>query len=216
MLNRDDGREHVAGASTAARRARRAARARRPLRRQLTIPPFPPPSPSARAPRRQAGRFSQVVVLNANPAGGFYIKADICRWSVGANKEAHNDPTALGKNFVQQYYSLYPTSRPSLAAFYHESKAQLTFEKAQFVGRAAIAEKLPSLPPGSREIDSLDSTACLDAPVGGVGPAVVALVTGRILLEDQTNPLAYMQVFLLAVEGGAPSCVNEIFSFNYS
>jgi hypothetical protein len=144
------------------------------------------------------------------------VKADICRWSVGATKEAHNDPTALGKNFVQQYSSLYSSSRASLAAVYHETKSQMAFEGSTFVGRAAIAEKLPTLPPGTREIDSFDSTTCLDAPVNGVGPAVLALVTGRIMLEGQSNPLHYMQIFLLAVEGGAPSCVNEVFSFNYA
>jgi hypothetical protein len=139
---------------------------------------------------------------------------------VGPPNEAHYDQTGMGKGFVTQYLQMYSSNRALLASVYHDSKSQLTFEgQAPLVGRAAIVAKLPELPPGTREHDTCDSIQVLAAAAPGAapaGPAVVALVTGRILLEGQTNPLAYMQAFFLAVEGGQPFCANEIFYFNYA
>lgn len=170
------------------------------------------PAKNTPRPSPQAGRFAQIFVLNANPAGGFYIKVDICRWSPGAAKEAHHDPHALGKNFVGQYYSMFNSNRAALAGVYSETKSQVMVEgKAPAVGRAAIVELLGTLPGDARAIDSLDTCLCVDAT-----PSVVALVTGKIKLEGQENALQFMQCFLLTVEAGAPYCANEIFSLNYA
>jgi hypothetical protein len=49
----------------------------------LSLPLFPPPPPTL-----QPGRFSQVLVLQQSPSGGFYLRADIQRFGVGAL--AHN------------------------------------------------------------------------------------------------------------------------------
>jgi hypothetical protein len=47
----------------------------------LSLPLFPPLP-------LQPGRFSQVLVLQQSPSGGFYLRADIQRFGVGAL--AHN------------------------------------------------------------------------------------------------------------------------------
>lgn len=123
----------------------------------------------------------------------------------------------MAQGFLTQYYTLYASNRAALANVYHAAKSQLSFEGQGFVGAAAIVGKMPTLPNGRHEMATLDAVTCLDAGVaGGVGPAVVALVTGKITLEGEANPLPFGQAFLLAVEGAAPFCANDIFAFNYS
>lgn len=163
------------------------------------------------------GRFSQVFVLNSLPSGGMYVKVDICRFGPGAApQQVGADSTGMGAGFAQQYYTLYTSNRVGLAGVYNATKSQLTFEgQGPLVGQAAIAAKLPTLPAGRHEMATLDAVTASDAPVNGVGPAVVVLVTGKITLDGEANPLGFCQAFLLAVEGGAPFCANEIMNFNY-
>ena len=147
-----------------------------------------------------------------------YVKADLCRWSPGATKTCvAADPTGLGAGFVQSYFEKFTAARESLGGVYND-KSQLHFEGQAFVGQAAIVAKLPTLPVGAREYDSLDTVAVMDAPtaLGQAGPASLALVTGKVRIEGEANALAFVQVFLLVVENGAPYCASDIFSFNYA
>ena len=115
-------------------------------------------------------------------------------------------------------FSRFAAARESLGGVYHAAKSQMSFEGKAFVGQAAIAAQLPLLPAGAREYDSLDAAQVLDAPAppGTVGPATLALVTGRVRLDGEANVLAFVQVFLVAVEGGAPFVASDVFNFNYA
>jgi hypothetical protein len=183
------------------------------------IPSFPPPRLLAAPPSAaQAGRFAQTFLLNALPSGGMFVKVDICRWSPGAAKTCvAADPTGLGAGFVQSYYEKFAAARESLGGVYND-KSQLSFEGQACVGQAAIAAKLPALPQGAREYDSLDAVQALDAPAapGAPGPAALALVTGKVRIAGEANALMFVQVFLLVVENGAPYCASDIFNFNYA
>lgn len=134
-----------------------------------------------------------------------------------APQQVAGDTTGMASGFLQQYYTLYASNRAGLASVYHATKSQMSYEAVGAVGAATIANKLATLPSGRHEMHTLDAVTCLDAgaPVNGVGPAVVALVTGRITIEDQTNPLNFGQAFLLAVEGATPFCANDVFAFNF-
>uniref|UniRef100_A0A3B3RBV6 Nuclear transport factor 2 n=1 Tax=Paramormyrops kingsleyae TaxID=1676925 RepID=A0A3B3RBV6_9TELE len=51
----------------------------------------------------------------------------------------------IGSSFVQHYYQLFDTDRTQLGAIYIDASC-LTWEGQQFQGKAAIVEKLSSLP----------------------------------------------------------------------
>uniref|UniRef100_J3MUQ6 NTF2 domain-containing protein n=1 Tax=Oryza brachyantha TaxID=4533 RepID=J3MUQ6_ORYBR len=55
------------------------------------------------------------------------------------------DADAVAKAFVEHYYRTFDTNRPALVSLYQDG-SMLTFEGQQFLGPAAIAGKLSSLP----------------------------------------------------------------------
>jgi hypothetical protein len=66
-----------------------------------------------------------------------------------------------------------------------------------------------AMPAGRQSLDTLDVQ-----PVSA--DSLLVLVTGRIILEGQENPLQFGQAFLLtAAAGGTPSVASEFFRFNY-
>ena len=124
----------------------------------------------------------------------------------------------MGMGFTQQYYTLYHQNRAALSGVYHPTKSQYTFEgKKALVGQAEIAANLPSLPNGTHAMSTIDAITAVEAaaPVNGLGPAVLTLITGKITLENEANFLPFAHAFFLAVEGGAPFCANDAFLFNY-
>jgi hypothetical protein len=153
-----------------------------------------------------------------------YVKWDACRF--GAGKAAFNDqdPTGMGKGFVQQYYKVYQENRAGLSGLYRDTSV-LIVEGRRYEGRAQITEKLTltadktddkdklvdrAMPKGKHSMDTFDSLQL--AP-----NCVVVLVTGRMLLDGEANPIAFTQAFQLMVEPGQPPYVsNDIFAFNYS
>ena len=54
------------------------------------------------------------------------------------------------------------------------------------------------------------------APVNGISAALLVLVTGRIMLDGEANPLNFLQCFLVATEAGANYIANELFSLIYA
>lgn len=147
-----------------------------------------------------------------------FIKTDICRFGVGATaQQLSMDPSGMGAGFVNQYYSQYHSNKASLVGVFGP-KSQLSFEGGLFQGFDAISQKLPNLPSGKHDIQSLDTCTVLEAPTapGAPGPAVVALVTGNFLLEGEKNPLMFCEAFVLVVEGPNTYCANSLFRFNYA
>ena len=133
------------------------------------------------------------------------------------------DAGGMGPAFLAQFYPAISANRPALAGLYHPAKSQFTLDTgAPLVGRDAIMAKIlggapgadgaaaPGIPKCQYSVITADSAGVLDAPLNGVASAVLVLVTGHVLLEGESNPLAFGQVFLLAVEGGATYVANDV------
>ncbi|KAK3994603.1 nuclear transport factor 2 [Cladorrhinum sp. PSN332] len=112
----------------------------------------------------------------------------------------------VAKQFVQHYYTTFDADRKQLAPLYRDN-SMLTFQSAQSLGGAAIAEKLAGLPfqQVKHQIAALDAQP---TPTGGI----VILVTGHLLVDEEQNPLSYSQFFHLAQDSSQSWFVqNDIF-----
>ena len=76
----------------------------------------------------------------------------------------------------------------------------LTFENSQTQGVTAIVQKLADLPfqRVAHKVTTLDAQP--SSPSGG---GVIVMVTGELLIDEETNPQRYSQVFHLMPEGGS-------------
>ncbi|KAI0093801.1 nuclear transport factor 2 [Irpex rosettiformis] len=121
------------------------------------------------------------------------------------------DINAVAKQFTDFYYTTFDSNRSSLGSLYRPS-SMLTFEGTQILGAPAIIEKLTSLP--FEKVEHKVTT--LDAQPSSVTVAsLIVSVTGQLLVDDSTNPLAFSQIFQLIPEGGSYYVFNDIFRLNY-
>ncbi|KAK0709567.1 nuclear transport factor 2 [Lasiosphaeria miniovina] len=109
--------------------------------------------------------------------------------------------------FVGHYYSTFDSNRADLAGLYRDN-SMLTFQSAQELGAAAIAQKLVSLPFQKVKHQPV-TTEAQPTPGGGI----VILVTGQLLVDDEQNPLSYSQAFQLSKDqAGNWYVFNDIFT----
>ncbi|ORY87940.1 nuclear transport factor 2 [Protomyces lactucae-debilis] len=120
------------------------------------------------------------------------------------------DFQALGQQFCTFYYNTFDSDRSQLANLYR-AQSMLTFENAQVQGATSIAEKLVSLPfqKVRHNVTTLDAQP--SSPSDG---GVLVMVTGELLIDEETNPQRYSQVFHLMPEGGSFYVFNDIFRLN--
>jgi len=88
----------------------------------------------------------------------------------------------------------------------------LTFESSQLQGARDIVEKLVSLP--FQKVQHRVST--LDAQPASPNGDILVLVTGELLIDEETNPQRYSQCFHLLPDGNSYYVFNDIFRLNYS
>lgn len=159
---------------------------------------------------RLQARFQQLFILGPTPAGGMYIRTELLRFGPGATPFfMARDPGGMGAAFAKSYYETYAVDPARLAVHYRDS-SQLSFEGMVSVGAATIAAKLPTLPRGKHELQTLDVV-----PVGKAGAppeCIMVMVTGRITLEGQVNPMPFMQTFCIMPDAaGALYISNELY-----
>ncbi|ANB13558.1 Ntf2p [Sugiyamaella lignohabitans] len=87
----------------------------------------------------------------------------------------------------------------------------LTFETTQVQGVKAIIEKLTSLP--FQKV--LHNISSLDAQPASPNGDVIVMVTGALIVDDESTTQRYSQVFHLIPEGGSYFVFNDIFRLNY-
>jgi len=87
----------------------------------------------------------------------------------------------------------------------------LTFETSQVQGVKAIVEKLTGLP--FQKVQHQITTR--DVQPSAAAGAVVVMVTGKMLVDEEKNPQSYSQVFHLMPEGSTYFVYNDIFRLNY-
>ncbi|NWT40917.1 NTF2 factor, partial [Stercorarius parasiticus] len=110
----------------------------------------------------------------------------------------------IGSSFVQHYYQLFDADRTQLGAIYIDASC-LTWEGQQFQGKAAIVEKLSSLPfqKIQHSITAQDHQPTPDS-------CILSMVVGQLKADDD-QVLGFHQTFLLKNYQGAWVCTNEVF-----
>lgn len=122
---------------------------------------------------------------------------------------AATDPEAVGKAFLQYYYSLFESNRAGLANLYQD-QSMLTFEGSKHQGPQAILQKLNTLP--FKQCKVTPASMDFQPSVSG---GIIVFVTGHILAEGETNQLKFSQVFHLMPVGGSFVVTNDLFRLNY-
>jgi len=117
------------------------------------------------------------------------------------------DYKAVGEQFVQQYYTLFPDAaqRHQLVNFYHPNESFMTFEGDERQGAPSIGEKISSLPfsKAAVSITKNDYQPMFD---GGV----LIYVLGQIKTDDDpTKP--FVQTFVLKPEEDSFFIQHDIF-----
>ncbi|KAK4109782.1 nuclear transport factor 2 [Canariomyces notabilis] len=116
------------------------------------------------------------------------------------------DFLAIANQFVEHYYRTFDTDRKALAGLYREN-SMLTFEGTQHLGAPSIAEKLTNLPFQKVTHQSAPPEA---QPTANGG--IIILVTGQLVVDDESRPLPYSQTFHLCQDpAGQWFVYNDIF-----
>jgi hypothetical protein len=88
----------------------------------------------------------------------------------------------------------------------------LTFETSQLQGAKNIVGKLVELP--FKKVAHRIST--LDAQPGSPNGDILVMVTGELMIDEESNAQRYSQVFHLIPDGNSYYVFNDIFRLNYS
>ncbi|EXJ94511.1 nuclear transport factor 2 [Capronia coronata CBS 617.96] len=115
------------------------------------------------------------------------------------------------EQFVEFYYKTFDGDRAQLAALYRNN-SMLTFEKDPFQGTQSILEKLTNLP-FAKVQHRVDTT---DAQPSNETGGILVMVTGALMVDDQPQPMSYVQVFNLLPDAGSYYVQNDVFRLVYA
>ncbi|RUP47953.1 hypothetical protein BC936DRAFT_145140 [Jimgerdemannia flammicorona] len=119
--------------------------------------------------------------------------------------------TDIAKAFSAFYYQAFDSNRNQLLSLYRDLST-LSWEGEQFIGANNIVAKLVGLP-FQRVVHKV---ATVDAqPANPSAPTLIVLVTGQLLIDDETNPQHFSETFQLVQEGTNFWIYNSIFRLNY-
>ncbi|KAJ2804012.1 Nuclear transport factor 2 [Coemansia helicoidea] len=90
--------------------------------------------------------------------------------------------------------------------------SMMTWEGVQIQGAAGIIEKLASLP--FKRVQHKTTTVDAQPSLPGV-KAIIVMVTGQLLVDEETKPQQFSQTFHL-VEDKGYFVYNDIFRLNYA
>ncbi|KAE8792335.1 Nuclear transport factor 2 [Hordeum vulgare] len=129
----------------------------------------------------------------------------------GGGGGAEMDPDSVAKAFVEHYYRTFDTNRAALVGLYQEG-SMLSFEGEKFLGAAAIATKLTSLP-FEKCAHTVVTVDCQPAgPTGGM----LVFVSGSLQAGDGEHHIKFSQMFHLMPLGPGNFYVhNDMFRLNY-
>jgi len=120
------------------------------------------------------------------------------------------DFALIAKQFTDFYYQAFDEDRSQLGALYRD-RSMLTFETSSYQGTASILEKLIQLP-FQKVIHRVDT---IDAQPGNETGAILVMVTGALMVDEQSHPMNYSQTFLLVPDAGSYYVQNDIFKLVY-
>ncbi|KAJ2777958.1 Nuclear transport factor 2 [Coemansia javaensis] len=119
--------------------------------------------------------------------------------------------SATAKEFVEYYYSTFDKDRSGLLPLYRDV-SMMTWEGSQIQGAAGIVEKLVSLPfqRVAHKVTTIDAHPSLPG-----AKAILIVVTGQLLVDEETKPQQFSQTFQLVEDNGF-FVHNDIFRLNYA
>ncbi|XP_071695792.1 nuclear transport factor 2A-like [Rutidosis leptorrhynchoides] len=118
---------------------------------------------------------------------------------------------AIGRAFVEKYYSTFDSNPAGLADFYQESSL-MTFNGLKIQGSRNIVAKLTS--PQFKQCKH--SVITVDCQRTGPSGSVVFFVSGNLQLSGEPHPLTFTQIFHLmhTTQSSGSYFVNDIFRFH--
>ncbi|KAG2190670.1 hypothetical protein INT46_008260 [Mucor plumbeus] len=118
----------------------------------------------------------------------------------------------IANQFINFYYQTFDSQRQNLAQLYRENST-LTFEGNSYRGQSDIAEKLVGLPFAriQHKISTFDSQTADPS-----GSNILVLVTGQLLIDDESNPQMFSQTFHLVPDNGSYYVFNDVFRLNFA
>ncbi|KAJ2381242.1 Nuclear transport factor 2 [Coemansia sp. RSA 2559] len=122
-----------------------------------------------------------------------------------------SDLEAIGKQFVEFYYQTFDSNRSGLASLYR-NVSMMTWEGSPYQGAESIVEKITSLP--FQRVAHKITTIDVQPSLPNVKSAVI-VVTGQLLVDEETKPQQYTQMFQL-VEDNGYFIYNDVFRLNYA
>ncbi|MET9572441.1 nuclear transport factor 2 family protein [Streptomyces virginiae] len=121
------------------------------------------------------------------------------------------DIDTIAKNFADHYCQTFDNQREGLAKYYRE-QSMLHFEGEARLGRESIMEKLTnSFLKTQHRISTFDAQ-----PTNIVPGAVLILVNGEVLIDDEPRALQFTQTFHLIPDDKSYWLLNDIFRLTYS
>ncbi|KAJ5916477.1 hypothetical protein N7504_000492 [Penicillium tannophilum] len=120
------------------------------------------------------------------------------------------DFETIAKDFVTYYYTNFDADRTKLAMLYRE-ESNLTFERAQVQGAAAIMEKITTLGFNQvrHEVSTIDTQP---TPAGGL----IVTVVGGLITDGEERPQNFVQTFHLMPEANGGFWVsNDMFRLTF-
>mmetsp|Transcript_19215 Transcript_19215/g.30440 ORF Transcript_19215/g.30440 Transcript_19215/m.30440 type:complete len:149 (-) Transcript_19215:356-802(-) len=123
------------------------------------------------------------------------------------------DLNAIGKAFVEHYYTLFDNNRLQLADLYQDT-SMLSFENEQYAGKKQIMAKLCN---GVffKKVQHVPKT--LDVQPSGANGLMI-MCTGELKVDEEKNALKYGQMFHLLPTDNTFKRFwlhNDIFRLNY-
>ncbi|KAJ2793602.1 Nuclear transport factor 2 [Coemansia sp. 'formosensis'] len=117
----------------------------------------------------------------------------------------------IAKQFVDYYYQAFDSDRNNLAPLFRDA-SMMSWEGTQVQGAKNIVEKLVSLP--FQRVVHKVTTIDAQPSLPNVNALVIA-VTGQLLVDEETKPQQYTQLFQLVEDNGF-FIYNDIFRLNYA
>ncbi|KAI8645283.1 nuclear transport factor 2 [Parasitella parasitica] len=118
---------------------------------------------------------------------------------------------AIAANFTRYYYHTFDTARANLASTYRDD-SKLSFEGQCFEGAQNITEKLMSL--SFQKVQHHCDTVDVQ-PLDPTNAKILIVVVGKLLIDDNENPLNFSQVFQLVAQDNTFYISNDVFRFIY-
>lgn len=121
-----------------------------------------------------------------------------------------NQVDSIAKAFALHYYDTFKNNRQGLASLY-QNESIMSWEGQRHVGQPAIVQHLVGLP--FQKVEHQLTT--LDAQPSTQN-GVIVFITGQLLVDAESKPLKFSQIFNLVQVGTSYVVSNDMFRLNYA